>query len=156
MTTVGKLKCNVMPSGCRNYSLQMVIQSRFQLHKSTSGAKNAVVGVIKWAALPMGILQEKGGLTTQQKDNNLQKQVWEIAQTINVGNKLGAGPEQWYLLMDCWVTHISDLLSKRPLGKWSMADKTILDSRRFNAALAEYTEVGHPQWKHSIDETPTK
>jgi len=34
-------------------------------------AENATVGVSQWAAETMGILQEKGGLTTQPKDNKV-------------------------------------------------------------------------------------
>ena len=63
----------------------------------------------------MGIWQDEGGLTTQQMDNKVTEHVWEIAQPTRNINKQGAGPEQWDLLIDCCVTPISKLESKRPL-----------------------------------------
>ena len=78
-------------------------------------AENPSVGVSQWAAETMGISQDEGGLTTQQIDNKVRMHVWEIAQSMSIVNKQGAGPEEWDLLMDRCVTGISDLESKRPL-----------------------------------------
>jgi len=39
LSTLENLKCNVMPSGCRNQSSQMLIESRFRLPKSESGPR---------------------------------------------------------------------------------------------------------------------
>jgi hypothetical protein len=119
-------------------------------------AENAGVGVSQWAAETMGIWQEKGGLTTQRKDNKVRERVWEIAQSMSISNKLGAGPEQWDLLIDRCVVRISDLAPKRPLWKRYKADKTILDGQKLKAALDEFAEVGLRRRKNRIDETPTK
>jgi hypothetical protein len=70
-------------------------------------AENAGVGVSQWAAESRGIWQNKGGLTTQQIDNTVTERIWEIAQSMSIINKQGAGPEQWALLIDRCVTRIS-------------------------------------------------
>jgi len=57
-------------------------------------AENACVGVSQWAAKTMGIWQDKGGLTTQWMDNKMRERVWEIALSMSIINKQGAGPEQ--------------------------------------------------------------
>jgi len=64
----------------------------------------AGVGVSEWAAETMGIWQDKGGLTTQQIENKVMECVWEIAQSMRIINKQGAGPKQWDLLINCCVT----------------------------------------------------
>jgi len=67
-------------------------------------AENAGVGVSQLAAETMGIWQDKGGLTTQRIDNKVRQRVWESVQSMSIINKQGAGPEQWDLLIDRWVT----------------------------------------------------
>jgi hypothetical protein len=119
-------------------------------------AENAGVGVSQWAAETMGIWQDKGGLTTQRMDNKVRERVWEIAQSMSIINKQGAGPEQWDLLIDRCVTRISELESKRPLWKRYMADKTNLDGQKLMAALDEFAEVGLRRRKNRLEETPTK
>jgi len=83
-----------------------------------------------------------GGLTTQRIDNTVVERIWEIAQSLSIINKQGAGPGQWDLLIDCCVTPISDLVSKRLLWKRYMADKTNLHGQKLKAALHEFAEVG--------------
>jgi len=119
-------------------------------------AENAGVGVSQWAAENMGIRQEKGGLTTQRIDNIVRECMWEIAQSMSIINKQGAGPEQWDLLIDCCVTRISGLESNRPLWKRYMADKTNVDGQKLNAALDEFAEVGLRRRKNRLEETPTE
>jgi len=119
-------------------------------------AENAGVGVSQWAAETMGIWQDKGGLTTQRIDNKVRERVWEIAQSMNIINKQGAGPEQWDLLIDRCVTQITEPESKRPLWKQYMADKTNLDGQKLKAGLDEFTEVGLRRRKNRLEETPTK
>jgi hypothetical protein len=80
-------------------------------------AENTGVGVSQWAAETMGIWQNQGGLKTQQIDNKLSESVWEIAQSMSIINKQGASFEQWDLLLDCCITRISDVESRRPLWK---------------------------------------
>jgi len=119
-------------------------------------AENAGVGVTQWAAETMGIWQDKGGLTTQRIDNNVRERDWEIAQSMSIINKQGAGPEQWDLLIDCCITQISELESKRPLWKRYMADKTNFDGQKLKAALDEFAEVGHCRRKNRLEETLIK
>jgi hypothetical protein len=90
----------------------------------------------------MGIWQDKGGLATQRMDNKVRVHVWEIAQSMSIINKQGAGPKQWDLLIDHCVTRISELESKRPLWERYMATKTNLDGQKLKAALGEFAEVG--------------
>ena len=90
----------------------------------------------------MLIWLDQGGMTTQQIDNKARERVWEIAQSMSIINKQGAGPEQWDLLIDRCVTRISDLASKRPLWKWNIADKTNLDVQKLKEALEELADVG--------------
>jgi hypothetical protein len=45
---------------------------------------------------------------------------------MTISNIHGAGPEQWDLLIDRWVSRISDLACKQPLSKWSIVAKTNL------------------------------
>jgi len=104
----------------------------------------------------MEIWQNKGCLTTQWKDNNVTEHVWEIAQSMSITNRQGAGPEHWDLLIDCCVTSISDLLSNRPLSTQSLADKSNLDGQKLKAALDKLADVGLRQRKNRIDETQTK
>jgi len=113
-------------------------------------AENAGVGVSQWAAETMGIWQDKGGLTTQRMDNKVREHVWEIAQSMSIINKQGAGPEQWDLLIDRCVTRISELESKMPLWKRYMADKTNLNGQKLKAALDEFAEVGLRRRKNSV------
>jgi len=114
------------------------------------------IGANQWAADTMGIWQDKGGLTTQRIDNKVRERVWEIAQSMSIINKQGAGPEQWDLLIDRCITRISELESNRPLWKWYMADKTNLDGQKLKAALDEFAEVGLRQRMNRLEETPTK
>ena len=104
----------------------------------------------------MGIWQDKGGLTTQRMNNKVRERIWEIAQSISIINKQGAGPEQWDLLIDGCVTRISELESKRPLWKRYLADKTNLDGQKLKAALDEFAEVGLRQMNNRLEETPTR
>ena len=119
-------------------------------------AENAGVGVSQWAAETMGISQDKGGLTTQWIDNDVREHVWEIAQSMSIINEHGAGPEQWDLLIDRCITHISDLPSKRPLRKRYMADMTNLAGQNLKAALPEFSAVGLCWTKNCLDEILTK
>jgi len=119
-------------------------------------AENTGVGASQWAAETMGIWQDKGGLTTQRIDNKVRECVWEIAQSMSIVNKQGAGPEQWDHLIDHCVTPISDLESKRPLWKRYMADKTNLDGQKLKAALDEFAEVGLCWRKNTLEKTLTK
>jgi len=79
--------------------------------------ENAGVGVSHWAAEPMGIWQDKGGLTTQWRDNKVTDCVWEIDQSMSIINRQDAGPEQWDLLIDYCITRICDLVSEWLLWK---------------------------------------
>jgi len=119
-------------------------------------AENAGVGVSQLAAETMGIRQDKGGLTTQWIDNEVREGVWEIARSMSIINRRGAGPEQWDLLIDRCVTRTSDLDSKRWLWKRYVADKTNLDGQKLNAAQDEIVEVGPRRRKNKLEETPTK
>jgi len=67
-------------------------------------AENAGVGVSQWAAECMGIWQDKDGLTTQQIHSRVREHIWEIAQSMSIINKQGAGSGQWDLLIDYCVT----------------------------------------------------
>ena len=115
----------------------------------------AGVGVSEWAAETMGIWQDKGGLTTQQIENKVMECVWEIAQSMRIINKQGAGPKQWDLLINCCVTWISDLEANRSLGKWYMAVKTNLAGQTLKVALDEFAEFGLCWKKNRLEETPT-
>jgi len=119
-------------------------------------AKNTSVGVSQRAAETMGIWQDKGGLTTQQIDIKVRERIWEIAQSMSIINKQGAGPKQWHLLFDRSVTRISDLASKWPHRKWYMADKTNLNGQKFKPTLDEFMEIGLCQRTNRVDETLTK
>jgi len=119
-------------------------------------AENAGVGVSQLAAETMRIRQDKGGLTTQWIDNKVRERVWEIAQSMSIINRRGAGPKQWNLLIDRCVSRTSDLESKRRLWKWYVADKTNLDGQKLNAAQDEFVEVGPHRRKNRLEETPTK
>jgi hypothetical protein len=90
----------------------------------------------------MRIWQDKGGLTTQQMDNKVREHVWEIAQSMSMINKQGAGPEQCDLIIDHCVTRIRELECKRPLWKRYMADKTNFDCQKLMAPLDKFVEVG--------------
>jgi hypothetical protein len=76
------------------------------------GAEIASVGVSQYAAGRIGILLNKGGLTTQWIDNKVREHVCEIAQSISIITKQAAGPDQWNPLIDHCVTSNSDLESK--------------------------------------------
>ena len=119
-------------------------------------AENTGVGISQWAEETMGIWQDNGGLTTQQIDNELRERVWEIAQSMSIINKQGASPEQWDLLLNRWVTRISELESPRPLWKWYMADKTNIDVQKLMAALDEFAQVSLRRRKNRLGDTPTK
>lgn len=47
-TTDEKQKCNVMPAGCRNQSLQILLQSQCWLYKSASGQKILMLESANW------------------------------------------------------------------------------------------------------------
>jgi len=66
--------------------------------------ENTFVGVSQWSAESMEIWQEKGGLTTLQKNNKVRGHGWEIAQCMRISNTKGASPEQWDILIDHCVT----------------------------------------------------
>jgi len=89
-------------------------------------AENAGVQVSQWWAETIEIWQDKGGLTTQWIDNKVREHVCEIAQCMRIINRQDAGPQQWDLLVDRWVTLISDLESKRAL--WTSTCHTRLAS----------------------------
>jgi len=103
---------------------------------------NAGVGVTEWAAETIGIGQEKGGFRMQRKYNKVTVPVWEIAQSMGISNRQGAGPKQWELLIDRCITRISDLASKWLLWKCYMAEKTIINCRKLKAAHDKFVEVG--------------
>jgi len=119
-------------------------------------AKNAGVGVRQWAAETMQIWQDKGGLTTQQIDSKVRECVREIAQSLSIINKQGAGPEHGDLLIDHCVTPISDLASNRPLWKWYIADKTSLNGQKLKATLEQFTKGGLGWRKNGLNITTTK
>jgi len=76
-------------------------------------AKNAIVGVSQWAAEIMGIWQEKGGLTTQWKDNEVRECFWESAQSMSIGNKVGASPKLWDLPVHRCITRTCNISKMR-------------------------------------------
>jgi len=117
-------------------------------------AENTSVGVNQLAAHNIVIWQEMVGLTTQCKNNKVREWIWEIAQCMSISNQLGAAPGEWDLLINLCVTGISDLVFNMLLWKWSMADMTIHDIQKLNAALDEFTEVGLPQRKNTIKQPP--
>jgi hypothetical protein len=119
-------------------------------------AENACVGVSQLAAETMGIWQDKGDLTTQRMDNKVRERVWEIAQSMSIINRQGAGPRKWHLLIDCCVIRISEPESTRPLWNRYMADKTNLDGQKLKAALDEFADVGLRRRKNRLEETPIK
>jgi len=57
-------------------------------------AKNAGIGVSQWAAETMGIRQDKGGLTTQQIDNEVRERIWDIVQSMSIIIKQGTSPKE--------------------------------------------------------------
>ena len=119
-------------------------------------AENAGVGISQWAAETMGIWQDKGGLTTQWMDNKVRERVWEIAQSMSIINKQGAGPNHRDILINRWITRISELESKRPLWKRYKADMTNLDCQKLKPAVDDFAEVGLRRKKNWLEETPTK
>jgi len=119
-------------------------------------AENAGVGVSHWAAETMGIWQENGGFTTQWIQNKMREPIGEIAQLMSISNEQGTNLEQWDVLIDHCVSQISDLVSIRPLRKWYMADKTLLDGQKLKAALHKFAEVAHCGRNNWLEETQTK
>jgi hypothetical protein len=119
-------------------------------------AEIAGVAVSQWAAETMGMSQDKGGLTTQWIDNKVMERICEIAQSISIINKQGAGLEQWDLLINHCITQISKLESKWPLWKRYLAVKTNLNRWTLMAALDEFPEVGIRRRKNRLQETSTK
>jgi len=105
-------------------------------------AENAGVGVSQRATESIEIWQDKGGLTTQWINNKVRECIWEIAQSMSIINKQGAGAEQWHLPIDHCITRISDLESKRPLWDQYMADKTNVEGKKLKAALDAFADVG--------------
>ena len=118
-------------------------------------AENAGVAVSRWAAQTPGIWRDKGGLTTRQIDNKVRERDWEIAKSMSIINKQGAGPKQRDLLIDHCVTRINDLPSNRPLWKWYLANKTNLDGQKLKAALDEFAEVGLRWRTNRLEDAPT-
>jgi len=116
----------------------------------------ASVGVSQLAAETMGIWQEKGGMTTQQKHNKVRERIYVIAESMSTSSKWGACPKQWDLLTECSITSIRVLVANRLLWKRYIADNTNLDGQRHKAALDEFPEVGFCRRKNGIDETPNK
>jgi len=90
----------------------------------------------------MGIWQNKGGLTIHRIDNKVREHIWEITQSMSLFNKQGTGHNQWDLLIDRYVSQISDLVSKWPLWKWYMADRTNLNGQELKAGLDVVVEFG--------------
>ena len=119
-------------------------------------AENAGVGGSQWAAETMGIWQGKGGLTTQQDDDQVREGVWEIAPYKSFSNTQRAGPKQWDHLIEHRVAHICDVASTRPLWKQYLADKTNLRGQKLREALDEFADDSldlRTNWSYK---TPTK
>jgi len=104
----------------------------------------------------MGIWHDKGSLKTQQIDNKVRERICEIAQSISIMDKDGAGPEQWDRLIECCISQFSDLVSKSPLGQQYMADKTNLDGQKLKAALDKFVESGVHEGNNMLYETATR
>jgi hypothetical protein len=119
-------------------------------------AELASVGVSQCAAASIGILLNKGGLTTQWIDNKVREHVCEIAQSTSIITKQGAGPDQWNPLIDHCVTSNSNLESKYPLCKRYMPNETNLDGQKLKAALDKFADIGFLQRKNQLEETLTK
>jgi len=119
-------------------------------------AENASVGHSKWAAETIELWPEKVHSTMQWKDNNVRECVWEVAQSMSISNKLGVSPEQLELLINRCGTRIGDLASTRPLWKWSMTDRTVLEGRQLEAAHDVFAEDDLHWRKNRIDWTPTQ
>jgi hypothetical protein len=56
-----------------------------------------------------------GGFTLQWIDNKVRERIWEVALSMRIINKQGAGPEKLDLLIDRCVTRMKHLKSERPL-----------------------------------------
>jgi hypothetical protein len=119
-------------------------------------AANAGVGVSHWAAETIGIWQDKGGLTTQQIDQQVREGVSNIAQSMSMINKQGKGPEQRNLLIELCVTRDRNLEFNRPHWKRCMADKTELNYVKLNAPMGKIAEVGLHRRTIRLEDTPTK
>jgi len=118
------------------------------------GAENTGFGVRQGAAETKVIWQDKGGLTTQWIDNKMRECFWEIAQSMSLINKQGAGPERSDHLTDCCITRTSDLASQRPLWKQYKADKTNLEVEKLKAALDKFAEGGLCQMEELTGRNP--
>jgi len=79
----------------------------------------------------------------------------QIAQSMSVGNKPGAGPMRWDHLIDHSIAPISDLASKLALLKYYMTAKTIHDGRKLKAAYDEFGDVSCCWMKNRINKTAT-
>jgi len=98
----------------------------------------------------------QGAWTMHRKDNTVRQQIWEIAQSTSISNKLGAGPKQWDLLLHHCAARLSDLACDRPLCIQYTIEKTILNGRKLQKLFDEFAEVGL-RWRNSMTkETPTK
>jgi len=118
--------------------------------------KNAGVGVSKFTAETMGIWQDTGGLTTEWIVNEVRECVWVITQSMSIIKMQGTGPKQWDLLINLYITRISDGASTRPPWKQYMADKTNLNGQKLKTALDEYLEVGLCWMTNWLKYTPPK
>jgi hypothetical protein len=100
-------------------------------------AENAGLGVSQWTAETVGIWLDPGVLTAQRIGNTQREHIWENTWARSIIKKQGSGPKQWNLLINCCLTRISDLESKRLLCKVYMADTTNLNDQEMKATLYE-------------------
>lgn len=70
--------------------------------------------------------------------------------------KLDTDPKQDYLLIDCCISRIWDLVSNRSLWNLYFADNTNLDGQRLKGVVAKFPDVGLCRNKNSIDKFLTK
>jgi hypothetical protein len=92
-------------------------------------------------------------LTPQWKNCKLREQTWEIVQSMSISTIQHTVQEQRDLLLERCITLMSDLISKRLLWKWYMADKTHLNHQKLKAACDKINEVGIHRETNSIDKT---
>lgn len=118
-------------------------------------AKNTGIGLSHWAAQTMGIWKDKGGSPTQRIDIKVRERVWEKAQSMDIINKQGAGPQQWNLPSNCCVTRISDPEFQRPLWKWFNPDRTNCNGENHKASPDKFAYVGIRRRKNWLQESPT-
>jgi len=73
------------------------------------------------------ICDDNAGLPTQWIENTSRERIQVIAEAMSIMNNVGSAYMHWDVVMDCFFTWISDLLSKRLLWKWYMANQTNLN-----------------------------